>query len=140
MWPNPLETADLVTFTKEFLNGKLHLLCSDIIKDQKKMFQQARMNNLLIFSKLLQIFLELWITVPGKLLVKYQEIVCESINFFLDLSHENSKQCLPYTLEELIRVDRLDLELRRTIQRSNGVISILAITIKNTICMYLKDS
>ena len=27
-WPNPLETADLVTFTEEILNGKLHFLCS----------------------------------------------------------------------------------------------------------------
>ena len=24
MWPNPQETADLVTFTEEILNGKLH--------------------------------------------------------------------------------------------------------------------
>ena len=29
MWPNPQETADLVTFTGEILNGKLHFLCSD---------------------------------------------------------------------------------------------------------------
>ena len=29
MWPNPQETADLVTFTEEILNGKLHFLCSD---------------------------------------------------------------------------------------------------------------
>ena len=28
MWTNPLETADLFTFTKETLNGKLHFLCS----------------------------------------------------------------------------------------------------------------
>ena len=28
MWPNPRETADLVTFTEEILNGKLHFLCS----------------------------------------------------------------------------------------------------------------
>ena len=28
MWPNPQETADLVTFTEENLNGKLHFLCS----------------------------------------------------------------------------------------------------------------
>ena len=27
MWPNPQETADLVTLTEEFLNGKLHFLC-----------------------------------------------------------------------------------------------------------------
>ena len=30
MWPNPHETVDLVTFTEEILNGKLHCLCSDI--------------------------------------------------------------------------------------------------------------
>ena len=28
MWPNPQETVDLVTFTEEILNGKLHTLCS----------------------------------------------------------------------------------------------------------------
>ena len=28
MWPNPQENADLVTFTEEILNGKLHFLCS----------------------------------------------------------------------------------------------------------------
>ena len=28
MWPDPQETTDLVTFTEEILNGKLHLLCS----------------------------------------------------------------------------------------------------------------
>ena len=29
MWPNPQYPVDLVTFTEEFLNGKLHFLCSD---------------------------------------------------------------------------------------------------------------
>ena len=28
MWPNPQETADLVTFTGEIFNGKRHFLCS----------------------------------------------------------------------------------------------------------------
>ena len=28
MWPNSQFPADLVTFTKEFLNGELHFLCS----------------------------------------------------------------------------------------------------------------
>ena len=28
MWPNRQETVDLVTFTEEILNGKLHFLCS----------------------------------------------------------------------------------------------------------------
>ena len=33
MWPNPQETEDLVTFTEEMLNGKLHFLCS--VNDNK---------------------------------------------------------------------------------------------------------
>ena len=33
MLPNSQETADLVTFTEEILNGKLHFLCSDISSD-----------------------------------------------------------------------------------------------------------
>ena len=28
MWPNPQFPADLAAFTEEFLNGKLHFLCS----------------------------------------------------------------------------------------------------------------
>ena len=28
MKPNPLKIEDLVTFTKEILNGKLHFVCS----------------------------------------------------------------------------------------------------------------
>ena len=28
MWANPRETVDLVTFTEEILNRKLHFLCS----------------------------------------------------------------------------------------------------------------
>ena len=28
MWPNPKETSDLVAFTEEIFNGKLHVLCS----------------------------------------------------------------------------------------------------------------
>ena len=27
MWPNPQKTEDLVTFTEEIANGKLHFLC-----------------------------------------------------------------------------------------------------------------
>ena len=30
MWPNPQETADLVTLTEEILNKKLHFLCSEL--------------------------------------------------------------------------------------------------------------
>ena len=31
MWPNPQETADLVTFTEETLNEKIHFLCAVFI-------------------------------------------------------------------------------------------------------------
>ena len=31
MWPNPQESPDLVTFTKEILNGKLLFLCSALL-------------------------------------------------------------------------------------------------------------
>ena len=31
MWPNPQEATDLVTFTEEILNGKLHFLSSEIL-------------------------------------------------------------------------------------------------------------
>ena len=30
MWPNPQETADLVTFTEKILNAKLHFLWGDM--------------------------------------------------------------------------------------------------------------
>ena len=30
MWPNPQETADMVTFTEDVPNGKLHFLCSGV--------------------------------------------------------------------------------------------------------------
>ena len=32
MWQNPQETADLITFTEEILNGKLHFLFREIIE------------------------------------------------------------------------------------------------------------
>ena len=32
IWPNPQETANLVTFTEEILNGKLHFSCSNCCK------------------------------------------------------------------------------------------------------------
>ena len=35
MWPNLQETTDLVTFTEEILNGKLHILCSVIRYEMK---------------------------------------------------------------------------------------------------------
>ena len=33
MEQNPQETADLVRFTEEILNGRLHFLCSEVKED-----------------------------------------------------------------------------------------------------------
>ena len=43
---NLQETADLVTFTAEILNGKLHFLCSDNSVEQNKKKQQQKNSNL----------------------------------------------------------------------------------------------
>ena len=36
MWPNPRETADLVTITEDVFNEKLHFLCS-VYKTQRRL-------------------------------------------------------------------------------------------------------
>ena len=38
MWPNPQFPADLVTFTEETLNGKLHFLCNVCFPDYGDIF------------------------------------------------------------------------------------------------------
>ena len=43
MWPNPQFPADLVTFTKEIFNGKLHFLCS--------VYRDDDLTVLLLFTK-----------------------------------------------------------------------------------------
>ena len=49
MWPNLQFPADLVTFTKEILNGKLHLLCSvppSKVWGTKKLFSKFKIYSL----------------------------------------------------------------------------------------------
>ena len=41
MWPNPQENADLLTFTEEILNGKLHFLCSEFFSTDWKVTYYA---------------------------------------------------------------------------------------------------
>ena len=52
MWPNPQETANLVTFTEEILNGKLHFLRSD------SNFDKILLNEILIVD-FIDFYLEL---------------------------------------------------------------------------------
>ena len=42
MWSNPQETADLVTFTEEVLNGKPHFLCSGRTNELQKPFPEFK--------------------------------------------------------------------------------------------------
>ena len=42
MWPNLQFTADLVTFTEEILNGKLHFFCNVILYILYKGFSVAK--------------------------------------------------------------------------------------------------
>ena len=41
MWPNSQETANLVPFTEDMLNGKLHFLSSDATDKSKKKLQHG---------------------------------------------------------------------------------------------------
>ena len=53
MWPNPQETADLVIFTEEILNGKLHFLCSELFQEadigECGLFALVFIENVLLF-------------------------------------------------------------------------------------------
>ena len=80
MWPNPQETADLVTFTEEILNRKLHFLCNDNNNYLISIWPLNAASHVLLsvksqkkFSKLLSIFTNL-----GK--VSFQ-IPLQSFNF-----------------------------------------------------------
>ena len=41
MWPNPQFPADLVTFTEEILNGKLHFLWSNCFENFRKIYRET---------------------------------------------------------------------------------------------------
>ena len=43
MWPNPQQTPDLVTFTEEILNGKLHFLCSVCYTDRNIIVEELKL-------------------------------------------------------------------------------------------------
>ena len=59
MWPNPQETADLVTFTKETLNEKLHFLWSGMIQGKLQLTIRPCLNIIVFRPDIRQnIFLE----------------------------------------------------------------------------------
>ena len=50
MGPNPQETADLVLFTEEILNGKLHFLCSAMLSSLDLKIKLFPINWLLLWQ------------------------------------------------------------------------------------------
>ena len=59
MWPNPQETADLITFTEEILHGKLHFLCSETLRETQllKGLVSMKIIDILLFLKQLHYFI-----------------------------------------------------------------------------------
>ena len=50
MWLNPQKTADLVTFTEEILNGKLHFLCSVYYQKSTIYYPELNINSITEFN------------------------------------------------------------------------------------------
>ena len=51
MWPNPQESADLVAFTEEMLNGKLPFLCSVKVLNTVLLQQLLKNNDVKLENK-----------------------------------------------------------------------------------------
>ena len=54
MWQNSQETTDLVTFTGEILNGKIHFLWSD--KSKAEMKNRITYHRKKVFTKIQQLW------------------------------------------------------------------------------------
>ena len=102
MWPNPQKIADLVTFTEEIFNGKLHFLWSAI-------FLPSKCSNLMLRSKPVQrkclhIFKELKKTVRVNIF-KYKNAAWVTHRFSYALHHNNgNNMILPSTATCLIHI------------------------------------
>ena len=51
MWPDPQETADLVTFIGEILNGKLHFLCSECTQERNILCSENYFSKMMYVAK-----------------------------------------------------------------------------------------
>ena len=85
MWPDPLETADLVTFTEEILNGKLHFLCSVRSVWQTIYFSKHKFDNTWIWNRCILFYwvffslLSLTLSCRGPLSYRNQSIATSSL-------------------------------------------------------------
>ena len=57
MWPNLQETADLLTFTEEILNRKLHFLCSERLDKAQRLDEKIGVIWLVIKAQFLYFLL-----------------------------------------------------------------------------------
>ena len=62
MWINPQSPADLVTFTEEILNGKLHCLCN---KESLLNFKQTRFYSILSYGTSNYMFFDYVLVISG---------------------------------------------------------------------------
>ena len=97
MWPNLQFPADLVTFTEEILNGKLHFLWSEIdtwekvLICDKERWQCPSFQKILVFSKI--IFLKL--LDPNQTIFLTSAILKELRNIaknYFCVRHKNSRK------------------------------------------------
>ena len=96
MWPNPQIPADLVTFTEEILNGKLHFLCSVVFyavydidlfcTSAHRRIQSTQASKVKCFGKIVNCYsakhfiLDVWqgseyTTPPSFILIQYLEAI-----------------------------------------------------------------
>ena len=87
MWPNPQLPEDLITFTEEFLNGKLHFLCSVLLCHYHSFLDHLNLSRVsgINFSDCYSIF-------HFRLVLSSTErkILSFSLNFFVELLEEET--------------------------------------------------
>ena len=120
MWPNPQFPADLVTFTEEILNGKLHFLCS-VLPIIPQLFCPLFLN--LWHSPILLFLIDamLWLSTPSlyvlpclALLIGFapvHNLIMKqrfySLNMLIVLRHvvsQNGQKQIPITMNKLFYI------------------------------------
>ena len=87
MWPNPQFLEDLVTFTEEFLSGKLHYVCSDTL-----LFSWPASHFLEHFHSCLSPFLTSFFRVPDV----YLSQICLNWFFIIPMKFFTRNLSLPF--------------------------------------------
>ena len=71
MWPNPQETADLLTFTGKILNGTLHFLCAVNSVIWEKSLKLLKLKSKTSISECMNEYNEWFALTPWKLVTNY---------------------------------------------------------------------